>query len=288
MPEHDNQPHGGPRPSELAAYVDAVERYPVLSAARERELAVAARAGDRAAADTLACCTLRYVVRMGIGLRGYGVSLADMVAEGNLGLLEAIPRFDPDRGLRLWTYARHYVRPRMLAFVMRHWSIVGMGTGALANKLFFSMPRERARIRAVHGETVDADGELAQRFGTSRSRVVSMATRVEHRDRSLSLASPSTGAPRAETLSCHRPDAETLVADRQQDAQLRAHVDSAMSKLDDRERLIAQRRWLDGDAVSLTELGAQLGVSRERVRQLEARVRGKLQASLQKWHAAAA
>ena len=277
-----------PSTSELAAYVEAVERYPVLSAARERELAVAARDGDRAAADLLACCTLRYVVRMGTGLRGYGVSLADMVAEGNLGLLEAIPRFDPDRGLRLWTYARHYVRPRMLGFVMRHWSIVGLGSGALANRLFFSMPRERARIRAIHGDAVDADGELAQRFGTSRTRVVSMAARVERRDRSLSLASPVTGAPRAESLTCERPNAEMLVAERQHDAQLRAYVDSAMSQLDARERFIAQRRWLDGDCPSLTELGAQLGVSRERVRQLEARVRGKLQASLQKWHAAAA
>lgn len=276
-----------PRPSELAAYVEAVERYPELSAARERELALAARAGSRRAADLLACCTLRQVVRTGLGLRGYGVSLADMVAEGNLGLLEAIPRFDPERGLRLWTYARHYVRSRMLKHVMRQWSVVGLGTGTLANKLFYSMPRERAQLRARYGENTDVDAELARRFGTSRARVVSMAARVEHRDRSLSVASPVTGVPRVEALSCERPTAEALVGTAQARDELRADVDSAMQKLDARERFIAQRRWLDGDRPSLTELGAQLGVSRERVRQLEARVKGKLQASLQQWHAAA-
>jgi RNA polymerase sigma-32 factor len=277
-----------PRPAELGAYLQAVERYPLLTAAAEHELALQAAAGDRAAADQLAHCSLRFVVRAAMRLRGYGVSLADLVADGNLGLLEAIPRFEPERGLRLWTFAQHYVRSRMLSYVMRHWSVVGLGTGTLANKLFFSLPRERARLRALHGEEFDAFGEIARRFGTSRRRVRAMTARVEQRDHSLSWPPAGRTAPAGEMLPCAWPDAESIVEHAQAEQHLRDRLDWAMSALDARERFIAQRRWLDGDQPTLTELGAQLGVSRERVRQLEARVRGKLRASLVGEHDAAA
>jgi RNA polymerase sigma-32 factor len=264
----------------FGAYLDAIERYPMLDLEGERALARRARAGDKSAGDLLACCSLRHVVAIAVRLRGYGLPLSELVAEGNLGLLEALPRFDPDRGLRLMTYARHFVRARMLGFVMRQWSLVGFGSGALANRLFFSMPREAARLSAEHGEGPEVDEALAQRFGVSSERVRHAHARRSVRDRSLSQPLRATGEPWLEALPGGEPDAETVVAAKQERELLWGRLRGAMSGLDMRERLIAERRLIDADPATLTELGRQLGVSRERVRQLEVRVRDKLQASL--------
>ena len=264
----------------FGAYLDAIERYPTLDLDGECALSRRARAGDKSAADLLACCSLRHVVAIAVRLRGYGLPLSELVAEGNLGLLEALPRFDPDRGLRLMTYARHFVRARMLGFVMRQWSLVGFGSGALANRLFFSMPREAARLRAQHGESFDVDQALAQQFGVSPERVRYVHTCRATRDRSLSQPLRSTGEPWLEALPGGDPDVESVVAAKEERELLWVRLRGAMSGLDMRERLIAQRRLIDADPATLTELGRQLGVSRERVRQLEVRVRDKLQASL--------
>lgn len=264
----------------FGAYLRAIERYPVLDRDEECELSRRAAAGDKAAADLLVCCSLRHVVTLAVRLRGYGLPLSELVAEGNLGLLEAVPRFDPHRGLRLMTYARHFVRARMLGFVMRHFSLVGFGSGALANRLFFSMPRESARLRAELGDSAEVESALAQRFGVSPERVRLVEHRRSTRDRSLSQTRRSTGEPWLEALPGGDPDVETITAERQERELVRGCIRGAMSGLTMRERLIAQRRLLDDDQATLTELGRQLGVSRERVRQLEARVRDKLQASL--------
>jgi RNA polymerase sigma-32 factor len=272
----------------FGAYLDAIDRYPVLDRDDECRLARRASAGDKSAADLLACCSLRHVVAIAVRLRGYGLPLSELVAEGNLGLLEALPRFDPERGLRLMTYARHFVRARMLGFVMRQWSLVGFGSGALANRLFFSMPRERARLSAEHGESSEVDDVLALRFGVSAERVRHVHTRRCTRDRSLSQPRPGTGETWLEALPGREPDAEVVVAQAEERELITGRIRGAMSGLDMRERLIAQRRLLDADPATLTELGRQLGVSRERVRQLEARVRDKLQASLLELSPAAA
>lgn len=277
-----------PKTDGLARYLDAIERYPVLDRAQERELSQRAAVGDKAAADLLVCCNLRHVVAIAIRLRGYGLPVIDLVAEGNVGLLEAVPRFDPSRGLRLMTYARYFVRARMLAFVMDQWSLVGIGRGALPNKLFFSMPRERARLQAEMGDTPEVDARLAQHFGATPERVRYVQVRRARRDRSLSQPCRISGVPPIESLPGPDADAESFVARAQTRELLWGRLRGAMSGLDSRERFIAQRRLLDGDPPTLTELGRQLGVSRERVRQLEARVRDKLQSSLSELAPAAA
>jgi RNA polymerase sigma-32 factor len=273
---------------ELAAYLRAVERHPELGRAEELALAHRARAGDVSAANGLACSSLRHVVGLARAMRGYGLSLSDLVAEGNLGLLEAVPRFDPDHGVRFWTFARFAVRSRMLAFVRCHWSVVSMAGGSINCRLFFSAPRERARLRALFGEGYDTTGALAERFGTSRAKVEALEARTELRDQSLSAPSRVDGAPLVEWLASAQPDAESTLAEAQDRQHLSCSVEGALSDLDDRERFIAKRRLLDEDRPTLSELGAQLGVSRERVRQLEARACGKLRQSLREQLAPAA
>jgi RNA polymerase sigma-32 factor len=261
-------------------YVDAVERFPVLN--REDELALAARwreHGDRAAADELVQAHLRSVVKIAKKYRGYGIYLSDLVAEGNLGLLEAVDRFEPERGLRFFTYARHWVRAFILAHVLKHWSIVDLGTTALQSKMFFRLQAEHARLMTSLGEGDESiEGRLADKFQTSRDQVRANLQRLARRDASLDAPVLDGSITFLDTLQNDEVDQESQMASAELSSVVRAAVDELWPTLDCRERIIVDERLLpaDGDARTLAAIGRQLGLTRERVRQLEAGVKARL------------
>jgi RNA polymerase sigma-32 factor len=266
-------------------YSQRIRRYPRLDRKAEHKLAMRwYEHGDRAAADDLVHAHLRDVVAIAMQYRGYGFRAADLVAEGNIGLLEAVKRFDPTRNLRFMTYAAYWVRAYILAHVLKQFSMVGVGTGPLQSKMFFRLARERARLTSQLGEHDQSINEaLAVKFGTSADRVEEMSMRLERRDSSLDA--PMYGdsdATMLDALSSESASQEELTATAQRDASIRRLVATVKRDLDERERAILDQRLLgDGDEVTLADIGKQFGLSRERVRQLEARLKSKLKRALQ-------
>jgi RNA polymerase sigma-32 factor len=220
-------------------------------------------------------------VKIAIGYRGYGFKLSELVAEGNLGLLQAVRRFEPERGLRFMTYASYWVRAHVLSYILKHWSLVGVGTGPMQSKLFFRLHREKARLAARLGEGVDLTAQLAKKFQTSEDRIRSMEQRIDGRDVSLDAKAYRDGSVTImDTLCDGRVDQERDCATAEVVRIVRERVDQAMSSLDEREKMIVSRRLLGAEKETLAELGKELGLSRERVRQLEQRVKTKLRRTL--------
>lgn len=263
-------------------YVQRIEQFPTLDRGDELRLARAAVAGDRSAANQLVCSNLRYVVRIAARYQGYGFRLADLVGEGNLGILEAMRRFEPERGLRFMTYAAYWVRALVLGHILRQWSLVGVGTGPLQSKMFFRLHRERAQLMARLGDRDEATARLARKFGTTPARVLEMEQRLDGRDMSLDAPVYADGeTTRIEQLRADGADAEARVAEAEErDAAVRL-LDHAMLALDPRETLIVRRRLLADDPATLAQLGSELHLSRERVRQIEVRARKKLRHALE-------
>jgi RNA polymerase sigma-32 factor len=260
----------------FARYVADIQKYPRLDREAEQKLARRwARRNDRATADALLRPNLRYVVSIAAQYKGYGFRMADLVEEGNIGLCEALRRFDPSRNLRFMTYASYWIRAYILAHVLKQWSIVGIGTGPLQSKMFFRLHRERARIASLGGDPAQS---LATTFQASESRVSQIAERLDGRDVSLDVQAYRDGSQSLlETLRDDGVDSEQQAADGERDARVREALARVWDHLDDRERLIiTERLWTDGEEKTLAELGRRLHLSRERVRQLEERVKRKL------------
>ncbi len=260
------------------AYLLRIQQLQPLDRATEMMLAERWRErGDVSAAHTLVCANLRYVVKIAHGYRGYGLPIPDLVEEGNVGLLEAVKRFDPSRERRFMTYATYWIRAYMLAHVLKQWSMVGIGTGPLQSKLFFRLARERARISSALGDVGDLDARLAEKFGTTPERVRDMAGRLEGKDHSLDAQAFRDGvATVLDQLADDGAGADERAADAETSRLVRERVASAMQTLSPRERYIVDRRLLTDDALTLAAIGRKLGLSRERVRQLEERVKFKL------------
>jgi RNA polymerase sigma-32 factor len=266
-------------------YVRQIKRYPRLDRRTEQKLARRwYKDRDRAAADALVQGHLRDVVAIAMQYRGYGFRMGDLVAEGNIGLLEAVKRFDPTRNLRFMTYAAYWVRAYILAHVLKQFSMVGVGTGPLQSKLFFRLARERARLSSQLGEgEASITASLAAKFQTSEVRVEEMSQRLERRDASLDapLFGDGSEATMLDTLHDDRQGLEEQTANAQRDHGVRVAVAGVWESLDERERAIVSLRLLvDGDEATLADIGKQFGLSRERVRQLEARVKNKLKRAL--------
>jgi RNA polymerase sigma-32 factor len=264
----------------FASYLQQIRRYPRLD--RKAELRLARRwhkHHDRGAADALVHGHLRDVVAIAMQYRGYGFRIADLVEEGNIGLLEAVKRFDPTRNLRFMTYAAYWVRAYILAHVLKQFSMVGVGTGPLQSKMFFRLARERARLSTQLGEGDRSINEsLAVTFHTSETRVEEMTMRLDRRDASLDAPLFADGdATVLDSLRDETASQEDRAAEAQRDESVRRAVAGLWGELDDRERAIVDMRLLtDGDEATLADIGKQFGLSRERVRQLEARVKTKL------------
>lgn len=258
-------------------YLIALERYPTLDRERELALSRAFRSGDEKAGDLLVSCNLRHVVRIARRYRGYGFHPSELVAEGNVGLLQAVRRFEPERGLRFMTYASYWVRAHVLSFVLRNWSLVGVGTGPVQSKLFFRLHCEKAKLAAVMGEGVDLTAHLARKFGCTKEHIRRMEERIDGRDLSLDAKAHRDGRGSImDTLLVGQPEQEAALAVSEVCGLVRDRVADALERLDVREQVIVRRRLLGAHKETLSELGRELGVSRERVRQLEQRVKLKL------------
>ena len=266
---------------ELAYVIEIANRSPTL--AREHELELTRRfrdSGDRGAADTLARAYLRLVISIALTYRHSGVSLSELVAEGNCGLVAALGKFDPERGVRFGTYAKHWVHAHVVACVIRSSNALG-GTKLVNARLFFKLRRERARVRAVFGEGATADEALAQRLELDPERLRELLGRLDCRSVSLdSAAGPETGGNMLDTLASGDNPEERYFEGYQSDAATSA-VKLALAALNTRERFIAEHRLManSDDELSLAEIAREWGLSRERVRQLEERTKHKLQKS---------
>lgn len=262
-------------------YTTEVERYPVLDREGELALATAYRDGDKAAGDRLVCCSLRYVVKIAVGYRGYGFRLSELVAEGNVGLLQAVRRFEPERGLRFMTYAAYWVRAHVLSYILKHWSLVGVGTGPTQSKLFFCLHREKAKLLARMGQADTLTTQLAEKFNCSEDRIRRMEQRIDGRDVSLDARAHREGTITImDTLTDASTNQEAAISREEVATIVRERITDALARLDAREQVIVKRRLLGGQKDTLSDLGRELGISRERVRQLEERVKTKLRRSL--------
>lgn len=254
---------------------------PMLSREREQELARAWLGNhDERALHQLVASHFRLVVSQAAQYaRRYGLSFADLMQEGNLGLMQAAARFDPDRGPRFSTYAVWWIRAAIQDFVLRNWSVVRIGTTTAEKRLFFNLRRLRARIAGAHGDTLSHEHhlEIARTLGVSLGAVDDMDARLSGADRSIDAPIDEAGTTDwSDRLVDEGPSPEALVSER---LALRTHrrwLAQALSQLPAREALIVRRRHLRERAQTLEELGVELAISKERVRQLEKRALARL------------
>jgi RNA polymerase sigma-32 factor len=276
--------HNLPVPSALGsleAYVGAVHQIPVLSAEDEQALARRFRdEEDLQAARELVLSHLRFVVHVARGYNGYGLQLGDLIQEGNIGLMKAVKRFDPDIGVRLVSFAVHWIRAEMHEFIIKNWRIVKVATTKAQRKLFFNLRRSKTRLGWLNAEEVRA---VAQDLNVSEREVLEMESRLSGRD--IGFDAPD------DADDDHAPPAPVayLVAEGLDPAQAYESADSeadkldllreGMARLDERSRDIIKRRWLDADSkITLQELADEYGVSAERIRQVEANALKKMKA----------
>lgn len=269
------------RDPELERYLKRVRKIPTLDREAEHVLAVKARDGEQAAADSLVEANLRFVVAVALQYRRYGIPISDLVAEGNLGLMLAVRKFDPDRGTRFVTYAGYWIRAYILDRVVKSTTMVGAGSGPLRSKLFFRLRRERAKVASLTSDPSERLELMAERFDTTPAKMERMLRRLDARD--VSLSAPlydDSGATLQDALPSGQSDQEVIYLESERQKFLEEHLSVALEELDRRERYIMEQRYMQDDSVSLAELGRELGVSRERARQLEARAKMKMRRRL--------
>ncbi|MBM65989.1 MAG: RNA polymerase subunit sigma-70 [Myxococcales bacterium] len=266
----------------LDQYMGQVKSIPLLSREEEEEAARAfVETGDPRQAERLVLANLRFVVRIAHEYRGYGMRLLDLIQEGNMGLMNAVQKFDPDRGYRLVSYAVWWIRAYIQDYVMRSYSLVKMGTTQAQRKLFFSGRKVKRQLEQ-RGEDASREA-IAEAMGLKVSEVDQMEVRMARRDYSLDapISAEDDGGRLIDVLPAEQEDPESIVTDRLlQEARVSA-VGEALEVLDERERRIIGARDLAEEPMTLAELGEELGVSRERARQLEARGRQKIRGLLE-------
>jgi RNA polymerase sigma-32 factor len=271
----------------LARYYREIWAFPVLKPEEEYMLAVRwAEEGDVEAAHRLVTSHLRLVAKIASGYRGYGLPMADLIAEGNMGLMKAVKKFEPHRGFRLATYAMWWIRAAITEYVLRSWSLVKMGTLAAQKKLFFSLGRIKRELSIMADGPISEEhaDEVAEALRVSRQDVIDM-------DRRLSSPDVSLNAPRSredgesaefmETLVDESPGPEALAAANEENARRHELLTRALQTLPERERYILTERQLSEEPKTLEELGSVYGISRERVRQLESRAFERLKKTIE-------
>ena len=280
-----------PQDDGFSGYLRQVWKFPMLSVDEEYMLARRYHEHDDTdAAHKLVTSHLRLVAKIAFGYRGYGLPMADLVAEGNTGLMRAVQKFDPERGFRLSTYAMWWIKAAVTEYILHSWSMVKLGTMAAQKKLFFSLRKAKKQLHiSDHGELSPEQADaVAEKLGVTGKEALEMNRRLAARDFSLNTPMPKDeGMEYLDTLSSDAPSPESIVADAEERVLHNDMLKSAMGELPEREREIIEARFLSDDPITLEKLGERFGVSRERVRQLEARAFKKIQESVLTQHAAA-
>ena len=271
----------------LNRYLSEIKKFPVLTAEQEYMLAKRySEHGDPEAAAQLVTSHLRLVAKIAMGYRGYGLPVSELISEGNIGLMQGVKKFEPERGFRLATYAMWWIKASMQEFILRSWSLVKMGTTAAQKKLFFNLRRMKKNLDAYEDTDLHPDDvrTIAQHLGVPEAEVVNMNRRMMMGgDASLNVSLRDDGEGQwQDVLADERPLQDHTVAEAEEASYRHALLQEAMESLNDRERQILTERRLNEDPKTLEELSQVYKVSRERVRQIEVRAFEKLQKAMQR------
>jgi len=253
----------------LRIYLSQIERYPVLDREKEYILALEYRDNkDEDAAKKLITSNLRFVIKVALGYRNYGVRLMDLIQEGNIGLMKAVERFDPDKGYRLISYAIWWIKAYIQNYIIKSWSLVKIGTTQAQRKLFYRVADlPEARDFDNHLENVS---RLADKIHVTEDEVIDMAARLKAHDLSLDdLIGDRSRDSFADTLRDDAPDQEETLSELEERQDLKLWADNALQTLNPREKYIVEKRILAEDPLTLKELGKHFGITRERARQIE-------------------
>ena len=265
----------------LSRYLDEIRKFPMLQPQEEYMLAKRYKEHeDPEAAERLVNSHLRLVAKIAMGYRGYGLPIGEVVSEGNVGLMQAVKRFEPDKGFRLATYAMWWIKASIQEYILRSWSLVKMGTTANQKRLFFNLRRLKGKIQALDEGDLKPHqvSEIATKLGVSEEEVVSMNRRLGG-DASLNapVRAEADAGEWQDWLVDESDSQETLLANQEELDMRRKMLNDAMDVLNERERRIFEARRLAEDPMTLEDLSGEFGVSRERVRQIEVRAFEKVQ-----------
>src|SRR3974390_3186336 len=272
-------PEGG-----LSRYLTEIRKFPMLS--KDEEFMLAKRwqeHEDPQAAHKLVPSHLRLVAKIAMGYRGYGLPLSELISEGNVGMMQAVKRFDPDRGFRLATYAMWWIRAAIQEYILHSWSLVKMGTTAAKKKLFFNLRRLKGQMQAIDDGVLQPEqvAKIARMLDVPEQDVVSMNRRLAAPDHSLNATVRQDSEGEWQDWLVDETDSpETTYADREELSGRKALLSGALKTLNERERHILIERRLKDNPTTLEDLSQQYGISRERVRQIEARAFEKLQKAI--------
>ncbi|MFA5948811.1 MAG: RNA polymerase sigma factor RpoH [Hyphomicrobium sp.] len=269
----------------LARYLEEIRRFPMLEPSQEYMLAKRWREhSDPEAAQQLITSHLRLVARIAMGYRGYGLPIGEVISEGNVGLMQAVKRFEPDRGFRLATYAMWWIRASIQEYILRSWSLVKMGTTAAQKKLFFNLRRAKSQLQALEEGDLRPEHvkSIAKKLGVTEDDVISMNRRLGG-DASLNapVRADQESGEWQDWLVDDSPDQEERLVESEELGKRKSYLSDALSTLNDRERRIFEARRLTDDPVTLEDLSTEFGVSRERIRQIEVRAFEKVQKAVQ-------
>ncbi|TXL70693.1 RNA polymerase sigma factor RpoH [Vineibacter terrae] len=268
----------------LTRYLQEIRKFPMLAADEEYVLAKRWREhNDSDAAHKLVTSHLRLVAKIAMGYRGYGLPIGELISEGNVGMMQAVKRFDPDRGFRLATYAMWWIRASIQEYILHSWSLVKMGTTAAQKKLFFNLRKIKGQMQAIDDGDLNPDQvkKIATRLGVPEDEVVNMNRRLTAPDQSLNAPTRTDGESEwQDWLVDDTPNQEARFSESQELEQRRSLLTDAMRTLSDRERHILTQRRLIEEPKTLEDLSDEFKISRERVRQIEVRAFEKLQRAM--------
>ncbi len=265
----------------LSHYLAEIRKFPMLEPQQEYMLAKRWREhDDRDAAHQLVTSHLRLVAKIAMGYRGYGLPIGEVISEGNVGLMQAVKRFEPDKGFRLATYAMWWIRASIQEYILRSWSLVKMGTTAAQKRLFFNLRKTKSQISALEEGELKPEHvkQIATKLGVTEDEVISMNRRLGG-DTSLNapIRADSEAGEWQDWLVDESDNQEAMLADQEEKSNRHQALEGALTVLNDRERRIFEARRLADEPVTLEELAEEFGVSRERVRQIEVRAFEKVQ-----------
>ena len=257
--------------SNLDAYIQAARRVPILTPEEEHQLATDLQeTGNIASAQRLVLPHLRFVIKVANNYAGYGLSVADLIQEGNIGLMKAVKRFDPEVGVRLVSFAVHWIKAEIHEFILKNWRIVKIATTKAQRKLFFKLRSQKTRLGWFKPEEIT---HVAETLGVTRENVMEMENRLNNHDVGFNMSSDEDDdtaylAPENMLVSS-TPSPELLLESSNTEQRKSSQLAGAMAKLDDRSKSIVSRRWLSEPKATLQELADEYGISAERIRQIE-------------------